>query len=273
MKLLKRLRRPFKGGSPFVPVLRLQGVIAAQGSARSALNLQSLAKPIERAFRDESASAVAVIVNSPGGSPTQSALIADRIRALSEEKGVPTIAFVEDAAASGGYWLACAADEIYAMETSIVGSIGVIAAGFGFDKLIARWDVDRRVYTAGEKKVILDPFQAEKAEDVAMIRSLQDDIHDSFKDWVRRRRGGRLNGEEDDLFTGEFWTGKRALALGLVDGVGDMRSVLRARFGDKMRFEPINPPKTSMLQLLGGGAARAGLDVLDERGLWARIGL
>lgn len=269
MKLLSRLRRPFRGDAPIVPVIRLQGVIA---SGQRGLSLQALAKPIARAFADKSVKAVALAVNSPGGSPTQSALIAGRIRQLAEEKEIPVIAFAEDAAASGGYWLACAADEIYAMETSVVGSIGVIAAGFGFDRLIDHWRIDRRLYTAGERKAILDPFQPEKAEDVETLRALQDDIHESFKDWVRSRRGDALQGDEAALFSGRFWTGKQAAPLGLIDGVGDLRGVLRERFGKKLRLRPVNPPRQGLAQLFGGGAARGVLDAMDERAYWARSG-
>lgn len=272
MSVFRILRRPFRGGAAYVPILRLQGVIAASGGGGRALNLQGLARPLAKAFADKSAKAVALAINSPGGSPTQSALIGARIRQLSEEAEIPVLAFVEDAAASGGYWLACAADEIHAMETSIVGSIGVVSGGFGFDRLIERWAIDRRLYTAGERKAILDPFKPEKDEDVAILRTLQADIHESFKTWVRERRGARLRGEEETLFSGAFWTAKRAQALGLIDGIGDLRGVLRERFGDKTRFHLINPPKAGLLAQLGGGAAQAGLSALDERALWARIG-
>jgi len=175
------------------------------------------------------------VVNSPGGFPVQSTLIAKRIRDLAQERQVPVLAFCEDVAASGGYWLACAADEIFAQESSVIGSIGVISSGFGFQEAIAKLGIERRLYTAGEKKSLLDPFQPEKPEDVKRLEALQSDIHASFMDLVRSRRGKRLKGDEKDVFSGAFWTGRRALELGLVDGIGDLRTVLRDRFGDKVR--------------------------------------
>src|SRR5208282_2783942 len=183
--------------------------------------------------------AVALALNSPGGAATQSALIAARVRQLAEEKGVPVIAFVEDVAASGGYWLAAAADEIYASETSIVGSIGVISAGFGFHELIARLGIRRRLYTAGERKSLLDPFLEENPADVERLKALQGEVHEAFKAHVRARRGSKLKASEEVLFNGEFWTGKRALELGLVDGIGELRETLRRRFGDKVRLRPV----------------------------------
>ena len=275
--------RRFKEPPPVVNVLRLAGVIGSFGQFRRGLNLASQARLIERAFKTPRLRAVALAINSPGGSPVQSALIGDRIRALAEEKQVPVIAFAEDVAASGGYWLACAADEIYAHESSIIGSIGVISAGFGFPELLSRIGVERRIHTAGERKSMLDPFRAEQPEDIDRLKSLQTDIHGGFKDYVRARRGERLKGEEEELFNGEFWTGRRALELGLVDGLGDLRQVMRARFGEKVRLRVIDGPRRLRLPFgiaaggLGGpdlaASALALVEAAEERALWSRYGL
>src|SRR5229473_645427 len=211
--LRNRLRR-----RPAVPVVRLSGVIAAGGMLGSrGLSIESVAPLLARAFSLRGAKAVALALNSPGGSPVQSALIAQRIRLLAAEKKLPVIAFVEDVAASGGYWLACAADEIIADPASIVGSIGVVSASFGFQDLIARIGVERRVHTSGERKAMLDPFRPEDPNDVERLKALQTEIHGDFKTWVRERRGLRLKGSDDTLFSGEFWTGRRALEFGLID--------------------------------------------------------
>lgn len=263
---------------PTVAVVRLEGAIQSGGRWRSGVSLASMAGPLEKAFGDKRHSAVALAINSPGGSPVQSALIARRVRELSTEKGKPVYAFVEDVAASGGYWLACAADEIYADESSIVGSIGVIAAGFGLDSLIARIGVTRRIYTAGTRKSILDPFEPERPEDVAKLEALQHNIHKAFKDLVRERRGDRLKADDAALFDGEFWTGAEALDLGLIDGLGHMRTVLRRKYGDKVRLRVVGARKSlsRRLGLRAGGAASWPDDLLatvEERALWQRFGL
>ncbi|MEQ9640602.1 MAG: S49 family peptidase [Alphaproteobacteria bacterium] len=249
---------------------------------RPSLNLAGLAGLLERAFRGR-VSAVALAINSPGGSPVQSALIHDRIRQLSHEKNIPVFAFCEDVAASGGYWLACAGDEIHANANSIVGSIGVISGGFGFDKALDKLGIDRRVYTAGEKKGFLDPFQPENETDVKRLKSLQKEIHDQFKAHVRGRRGERLKGTDRKLFTGEFWTGQSALQLGLVDGIGELRQVMRDRYGDKTRFRVLQPGRGFLQRRLGlvrGEGWDSGLNLADglvaaveRRALWQRYGL
>src|SRR5262249_3637182 len=217
--LKDRIRR-----GPVVPVVRLSGVIAASGLlGNRGLSIESAAPLLRRAFDMRGAKAVALEINSPGGSPVQSALIGQRIRLLAEEKGLKVIAFVEDVAASGGYWLACAADEIIVDPHSIVGSIGVISAGFGFHDLIGRIGIERRLHTSGERKSMLDPFRPEKPEDVERLSSLQAEIHDGFKDWVRERRSGKLRADDATLFSGEFWDGRRGLELGLVDERGGLR--------------------------------------------------
>jgi signal peptide peptidase SppA len=275
-------RPPFRP-RPTVGVLRLAGVIGGHGIARGVgLSAERLEAAIARAFRGRGMVAVALAINSPGGSAVQSALIANRIRAAAAERKVPVIAFAEDVAASGGYWLACAADEIYADAASIVGSIGVIAAGFGFQDLLARHGIERRVHTAGAHKGMLDPFRPEAAEDVARLRAIQDDVHAQFKDMVRARRGDRLKGEEAELFGGAFWSGREALALGLIDGIGDLRGVMRERFGEKVRFREVGARRGLLRRRLGFGgalqpdlaeAAAELLPALDAWALWKRYGL
>ena len=263
---------------PVVPVVRLSGVIASGGLLGSrGLNIETVAPLLKRAFETRGARAVALAINSPGGSPVQSALIGQRIRLLAREKNLKVFAFVEDVAASGGYWLACAADEIVVDPSSVVGSIGVISAGFGFQDLLARIGVERRVHTSGERKAMLDPFRPEKEEDVERLKRLQAEIHDDFKAWVRERRAGRLGGEEAALFSGEFWTGRRGLELGLVDGLGELRGTLQARYGQKVAL-PVIGPRRSLLARLGLGSnleqiGPAALAAIEERQHWQRFGL
>ncbi len=273
--MLRRFRK-FAGLSvpPLVSVLRLSGAI---GTGRRDLSLETLEEDIARAFAPTDLAAVGLSINSPGGSPVQSALIAGRIRALAAEKSVPVLAFVQDVAASGGYWLACAADEITADQCSIVGSIGVVSAGFGFTGLIDKLGVDRRVHTAGAAKSMLDPFQAEKPDEVAHLKSLQADMHEAFKQWVRDRRGARLTAPESALFDGAFWTGQRSLELGLVDRLGDMRTTLRERFGDKVDIRVVNPPRGPglgrFIGLDAGALADGVADTVRERAIFARYGM
>jgi signal peptide peptidase SppA len=271
--LRNRLRR-----GPVVPVVRLSGVIASGGllGARG-LSIESTAPLLARAFGQRGARAVALVINSPGGSPVQSALIAKRIRLLAAEKKLPVIAFVEDVAASGGYWLACAADEIIADGASIVGSIGVVSAGFGFQHLIARLGIERRVHTSGENKSMLDPFRDEKPEDVERLKRLQAEIHDGFKDWVRERRGTKLKGSDALLFTGEFWTATRGLEFGLVDSLGELRTVLQARYGARVHLPVIAARRRFLSRFgFGSGIERIGpstIAALEERAHWQRFGL
>lgn len=280
--MLAWLKDRFRRG-PVVPVVRLSGVIASGGLLGSrGLSIESVAPLLKRAFDTRGAKAVALSVNSPGGSPVQSALIGQRIRLLAAEKDVKVIAFVEDVAASGGYWLACAADEIIVDPSSIVGSIGVISAGFGFQDLIARIGVERRMHTSGERKSMLDPFRPEKPEDVERLHRLQAEIHDGFKDWVRQRRIGRLKADEATLFSGEFWTGKRAQELGLIDGLGELRATLQSRFGANVHL-PVIGPRRRLLSRFGLGASVGGtgfesigpatLAAIEERLHWQRFGL
>ena len=237
-KTVKMLRpvlpRRFRGDLPVVPVVRLTGVIGFSTPLRPGLTLASVAKQLDRAFAWPRARAVALSINSPGGSAVQSHLVFQRIRQLSVEKKLPVIAFLEDVAASGGYMIACAADEIVADLSSIVGSIGVIGATFGFDRLIEKIGVERRIYTSGLNKAMLDPFLPENPEHVARLKAIQHDIHTSFIDLVKSRRGAKLNGAEQDLFSGEYWAARKGIEFGLVDRIGDLRSTLRERYGDKV---------------------------------------
>lgn len=270
---------PFLGKpAPLVAVIRLDGVISARG--RQTLSLANLAPQIRRAFSRKGLAAVALAINSPGGAPAQSQLIYSRIRQLATEKNVPVLAFVEDVAASGGYWLALSGDEIFAEETSLVGSIGVITASFGFTDLIQRLGIERRVYTAGKNKSLLDPFRPESSEDVERLKAIQQDMHDSFKELVRARRGVRLS-QEKDLFTGDIFTGRMALKYGLIDGIGDLRGIARRRFGDKVRLRVISPQRgwfRMRLPFLSRGHTTADIaaDLLaqiEERLAWSRFGL
>jgi signal peptide peptidase SppA len=264
------LTRPFRAGVPVIPVVRLHGVIAAD--ARSGrLNIAGVAPLLHRAFRMPG-DTVAIIVNSPGGSPVQSRLIAKRIRDLAAENRKHVLVFVEDAAASGGYFIATAGDEIIADPSSIVGSIGVIFAGFGFTGTMEKLGVERRVHTAGKNKSTLDPFLPEKPEDVERIKQMELDIHQVFIDWVKLRRGDKLTVPDDQLFTGEFWSGVRGLGLGLVDAVGDLHETLRARFGDKVRIRVIEP-KRGLFQLPRIGIAADLAAAIEDRALWTRLGL
>jgi signal peptide peptidase SppA len=254
--------------APLVPVLRLAGAIGVGSPFNPGLSLASLARQIDKAFSYKKARAIALQINSPGGSPVQSRLIYARIRALAEEKKLPIYVFIEDVAASGGYWLALAGDEIYGDESSIVGSIGVISAGFGFHEAIKKLGIERRVYTAGERKMTLDPFSPENPEEVERLKKLQSDVHESFCNMVRERRAGRLAGEEQDLFTGEFWSGKKGLDLGLIDGIGDLRSVMRDKFGENVELRLIEQ-KRGLWRRLGPAASGYGLPAASRNSLVA----
>jgi len=270
-KFISRIRNLFVA-PPTVSVLRLYGGIGMGGPFGKSLDDESLAPLIARAFAPRGLRAVALAINSPGGSPAQSALIAARIRRAADEKKIPVVAFCEDVAASGGYWLACAADEIFADANSIVGSIGVVSAGFGLHDAIARLGVERRVYTAGTRKTMLDPFRPEDEGDVARLKHLQKGIHDNFIAHVRAARGARLKGADADLFNGDIWLGAEAQGLGLIDGLGHLAPTMKARFGDKTRFV-VTRPRKSLLQRLGAPGAAEALGAVEERALRARYGL
>lgn len=287
-RLLNRLLpKSMRSQAVTIPVVRLHGTIMAGGGQfRPSLSLASTASVIEKAFAFPDAPAVAISINSPGGSPVQSRLIYKRIRDLAIEKNRKVFVFVEDVAASGGYMIAVAGDEIIADPSSIVGSIGVVSASFGFTELIRKIGVERRVYTAGKNKATLDPFKPENAEDIERLKALQLEIHDTFIDLVKTRRGAKLK-DDPDLFTGLFWTGKKGLELGLVDALGDMRTVLKDRFGAKTRLHLITPPRGFFGRRFGvfgssaqpdpaqiATAAASGIiDAAEERALWNRFGL
>jgi len=258
-----------------VAVVKLHGVITPSPSplARGAINLAAVESALTRAFGHERLKAVALLVNSPGGAPTQSGLVAERIRQLADEKNVPVLAFCEDVAASGGYWLACAADEIYAHRTSMVGSIGVISGGFGFTGLLERFGIERRLHTAGENKSRLDPFSPEKPEDVEWLKKMHTQLHELFVNWVKERRGDRLT-DSENLFTGDVWLGAKAVELGLADGIGSLRQIVTERYPDAEIS--VAEPKKPLLARLGIGApaaASAVLDAVAQKAAWSRFGL
>jgi serine protease SohB len=276
--------RRFRADIPVVPVVRIAGVIGVVTPLRPGLLLSTIARSLERAFEVPRARAVALIINSPGGSPSQSHLIFRRIRQLADEKGIPVLAFVEDVGASGGYMLACAADEIICDQYSILGSIGVVGGTFGFPKLMQKLGVERRVYTAGDRKVMLDPFLPEKPEDVKRVKAIQKDIHEQFIGLVKARRAGKLHGPEKTLFSGEFWTAEKAIELGLADHLGDLRSTLRERYGEKVHMPLISAERTLFGRRLPGvnlvdaitrqpGLADDLISALEIRALWSRYGL
>lgn len=264
-----KLRLPFLKNPPLVAVVRLTGMIGAGG--RATLNDAAVAPMLEKAFKRGKPAAVALEISSPGGSPVQTSLIAARIRRLAEETGVPVHAFVEDVAASGGYWLASAADEIWADPSSILGSIGVISAGFGAHILLARQGVERRVYTAGESKSMLDPFRPENPEDVARLKVILGDLHENFIAQIKDRRGDKLD-SETNLFTGEIWAAKRATDLGLIDGIGHLKPKMQERFGDKVQFRRYGL-RRPIWSRFGAQMAQDALFGIEERAAYARFGL
>src|SRR5450755_2763753 len=284
MELVPARLRP---GTAVVPVVRLSGVIGAVTPLRPGMTLAGVARMLERAFSMRNAKAVALLINSPGGSPVQSRQIFLRIRQLAEEKKLPVLVFVEDVAASGGYMIACAGDEIFCDPSSILGSIGVVGGSFGFQELIKKIGVERRLYTAGAHKAMLDPFLPENPDDVARVKALQREIHAIFIDLVKQSRGSRLKGADDVLFTGEYWAGETSVSLGLADAIGDLRSTLRARYGDKVQTPVIAPPTGLLAGLMGRKSAGAGtavsldglaglpdelISALESRAIWAKFG-
>ena len=272
-----RLLRPWRPRTPTIPAVRLAGVIGSVGLAGRGLTLAGLERALDAAFAHRHAPAVALLINSPCGSPVQSALIAGRIRSLASEKNKPVLAFVEDVAASGGYWFACAADEIYADPSSIVGSIGVISAGFGFEDALARLGVERRVHATGEHKGMLDPFRPERDGDIELLRGIHADILARFVAHVRDRRGGRLKGDQAELFDGRVWTGAAALPLGLIDGLGEARATVRARFGKDARLALANPRRGFLRRLRWraqpGHSVEELFAAVEARAHWRRYGV
>ena len=258
-----------------IPTLRLTGVIGQAGIARSGLTIAGIEKLVDKLFSDKKAPAVALIINSPGGSPTQSSLIAEKIIKLAKEKNKKVYAFVEDVAASGGYWLACAADEIYLDLNSIVGSIGVISPGFGFVDLIKKIGVERRVYTSGKSKSFLDPFKEEKKEDIDRLKSIQEQIHENFIEYVKSRRGSKLlSSAEDEIFSGLFWVGKKGVDLGLADGIGSINQIIREKYGNNAKIKIIDQKKSFLQKRLSSSINNNDIfNRLEEMIMWSRYGL
>lgn len=286
-KLMQYLPARFRPGTAVVPVVRLSGVIGAVTPLRPGMTLAGIARVLERAFAVRNAKAVALVINSPGGSPVQSRQIYLRIKQLAAEKKLPVLVFVEDVAASGGYMIACAGDEIICDPSSILGSIGVVGGSFGFQEAIKRLGIERRLYTAGSHKAMLDPFLPENPNDVAKLKAIQREIHQIFIALVKASRGGRLKGPDDTLFTGEYWAGESAIALGLADGIGDLRSTLRARYGEKVLTPVIAQPTGLLSGLLGRKSPGAGqlsamesmaglpdelISAVETRAIWAKFG-
>lgn len=285
--LMQYLPARFRPGAAVVPVVRLSGVIGAVTPLRPGLTLAGVARVLERAFSYRHAKAVALVINSPGGSPVQSRQIYLRIKQLAAEKKLPVLVFVEDVAASGGYMIACAGDEIICDPSSILGSIGVVGGSFGFQEAIKRLGIERRLYTAGEHKAMLDPFLPENPDDVVRLKAIQREIHQIFISLVKESRGARLKGADDALFTGEYWAGESAIALGLADGIGDLRSTLRARYGEKVLTPVIAQPTGLLSGLLGRKSPGAGqlsslesmaglpdelISAVETRAIWAKFG-
>lgn len=262
-----------------VAVVRLSGVIADTSMRKNGISFVKTERMIKNAFAVYNVKAVALVINSPGGSPAQSELIANHIRAEADKHDVPVYAFVEDVAASGGYWLACAADKIYAAETSITGSIGVISASFGFSELIDQYGIERRIHTSGKDKGFLDPFLKEKASDVKRLKTLQSDLHQSFINWVTSRRGKKIKGDDKDVFEGAFWTSQTALDLGIIDGIGTVHDICRDTFGDNVKFVDFAPDRGLIASLVGSESKMTEtlpeqiLNLIESRSLWARFGL
>ncbi|WP_456622989.1 MULTISPECIES: S49 family peptidase [unclassified Bradyrhizobium] len=286
-KLMQYLPARFRPGTAVVPVVRLSGVIGAVTPLRPGMTLAGVARVLERAFSIRNAKAVALVINSPGGSPVQSRQIYLRIKQLAAEKKLKVLVFVEDVAASGGYMIACAGDEIFCDPSSILGSIGVVGGSFGFQEAIKRLGIERRLYTAGAHKAMLDPFLPENPDDVAKLKALQREIHQIFISLVKESRGARLKGTDDTLFTGEYWAGDSSIALGLADGIGDLRSTLRARYGEKVLTPVIAQPSGLLSGLLGRKSPGAGqlsalesmvglpdelISAIETRAIWAKFG-
>ena len=266
--------------SVIIPTLRLSGVIGQAGLLRSGLTINTIDKLINKLFSFKKSPAVALIINSPGGSPTQSSLIAERIIKKSKEKNKKVIAFVEDVAASGGYWLACSADEIFIDQNSVIGSIGVISPGFGFVNFIKKIGVERRVYTSGKSKSFLDPFKPEKKEDIKRLKIIQEQIHENFISYVKDRRGSKLNKKfEKEIFSGLFWVGKKAITLGLADGLGSIDDVLKTKYGKKIEIKIIDQKKSFIQRKLSSAYPSSLLNTeelinsIEEKALWSRYGL
>ena len=263
-----------------IPTLRLSGVIGQSGMFRSGLNIFTVNKLIEKLFSDKKSPAVAIVINSPGGSPTQSSLIAERIISKSKEKNKKVLTFVEDVAASGGYWLACAGNEIFIDQNSVLGSIGVISPGFGFVDLIKKIGIERRVYTSGKSKSFLDPFKTEKKEDINRLKIIQEQIHENFISFVKNRRDVKLDvKKQNEIFSGLFWVGQKAIDLGLADEIGSIHEIIKKKFGSKAKIKIIDQKKSFIQRKLSSSLSNSLIDTdkiierLEEKALWSRYGL
>ena len=269
----------FPKGRGNIAVVNLSGIIGKGGKMEQGINIENVEPLLEKAFDTKKLKAVAININSPGGSPVQSELIYQRIKELSVENKIPVFTFAQDVAASGGYFILCAGDEMFAHSASIVGSIGVISAGFGFEELIKKIGVERRIYAEGKNKAVLDPFSPENPESIQILKSAQKDVYESFKNLVRERRKDQLKKSDEELFNGAFWSGKTAVDIGLVDAVSDMRSTMKTKFGDKIKFINIEPKKKGFIkELLSSKFGRLNLasdliDKIEERGIWSKFGL
>tara|TARA_B100000963_G_scaffold318462_1_gene299600 strand:- start:3087 stop:3911 length:825 start_codon:yes stop_codon:yes gene_type:complete len=273
----------FISKKPIVAILKLSGIISSEGriGSKGALNLNDLSDSLTKAFSYKNVKAIALLINSPGGSPVQSSLISTRIRELAKEKEMPVYCFVEDLAASGGYWISCAADQIFAIESSIIGSIGVISSSFGAVEAIKKIGIERRVYTQGKNKGLLDPFLPEKKEDINQIKTIQKDLHLQFITWVKKRRGKRLKGSDDELFNAGIWSGASAEKLGLIDGIGDYYTVMKSKFGKEVKFKDFTKKQSWFKQKFGFGSSgklnhdfiENTIDVIEKRILWGKYGL
>jgi len=284
------LPKRWRKDKPLVAVVRLVGAIGMVSPLRPGLSLAGIGQTLEQAFKIRSAKAVVLAINSPGGSPVQSTLIHNRIRQLAEKHEKPVYVFAEDVAASGGYMLACAGDEVFADTSSVIGSIGVVSAGFGFTEAIKKLGIERRVYTAGTKKTMLDAFSKENPDDIKRLKALQKEVHDAFIGLVKARRGDKLKGADNKLFTGEFWAGGQALKLGLIDGIGDMHTIMKEKLGDEVRFKVLGQERGWLRRRLAGSNGTApnfaglmslartsladdAISALETRILWQRFGL
>ena len=260
-----------------IPHIRLTGVIGSAGRFKQGIEFSGQQEIIKKAFSFKKSKNIAISINSPGGSPVQSHLIHDYIRQLAKKNEKKVIVFAEDVAASGGYLIACAGDEIYANSSSIVGSIGVISASFGFQDAIKKIGVQRRVYTAGKNKSTLDPFKEEKEEDIERIKRLQLELHSDFIKVVKKSRGSKLKDpEKNNTFTGEFWSGTTSMKLGLIDGIGNAEQILREKFGEDIDIKKLEKPKSFIAKKLSSSIDNQ-IDniasVIEERALWQKFGL
>lgn len=268
MSLFSVLRAPFRrftDNKPQVTVVELQGAIGLGARPGRGLSASSVEEPLKKAFKNKKAKAVVLAINSPGGAPAQARMIMERIRCLALETQLPVISYIEDVGASGGYLIALAGEEILADPFAIVGSVGVVSAGFGFQEAIEKLGVERRVYTSGTNKVRLDPFRAEKPEDKEKLEGILEETHEIFIDLVKSQRGDRIEGPDETVFSGDFFLASKGQELGLIDGVGDLRQILKSRYGNDVQVKIISPQKSGLLSRLGASVAGGLVDAVAGR--------